>query len=562
MKYFTFIFFVFTCYFSNSQRIVINPVCFNSTGNDFGVRKVGEKLYFVSDFPDSTLGWKRDIKSGDWFTNIYESNGCERKEAKLLKNGIDEMVTINSEWYDGPLTQSKKDSVLFFSNTSEGFQHGKMGIYYSKQLGDNSYTDPFLFPYNSVDYSCIHPYYDEANSQLYFSSDMGKDSIDFDLYRVNFDGTHFGALDTLKAVNSVANELFPYFYNGQLYLSSDRESGQGGLDIYSAELGSELKPLPAPFNSPYDDLAISFIEKNRGYFSSDRNGIEYNDDIFEFYVVNINKKVIVNEGITSLVRDLKGMLKEVDSNSTDGFILRSVIDKLKLQELLIQKLQQDIYANQERVMNTLDTSSFLTFDQSVNLYQQFIEESVLVDKHLYNDLPENTQDILSNRQIIESNIDAIVSTETDMINNKLIPFILDKQSEPIGTINELVSHYEMSDEMMSLIMANRYPLEFYFDFDHFELDEKEMLTLRKFITTAKGYNGKVKIEGYTDNTGSEKYNFKLSRKRAQFVADLLILEGFPSENIVIVAKGESDPIASNKTNEGRRKNRRGVLRID
>jgi outer membrane protein OmpA-like peptidoglycan-associated protein len=213
-------------------------------------------------------------------------------------------------------------------------------------------------------------------------------------------------------------------------------------------------------------------------------------------------------------------------------------------------------------MNTLDTSSFLTFDQSVNLYQQFIEESVLVDKHLYNDLPENTQDILSNRQIIESNIDAIVSTETDMINNKLIPFILDKQSEPIGTINELVSHYEMSDEMMSLIMANRYPLEFYFDFDHFELDEKEMLTLRKFITTAKGYNGKVKIEGYTDNTGSEKYNFKLSRKRAQFVADLLILEGFPSENIVIVAKGESDPIASNKTNEGRRKNRRGVLRID
>jgi OOP family OmpA-OmpF porin len=67
---------------------------------------------------------------------------------------------------------------------------------------------------------------------------------------------------------------------------------------------------------------------------------------------------------------------------------------------------------------------------------------------------------------------------------------------------------------------------------------------------------KLKIEGYTDSIGSESYNLELSRKRAQAVADYLISQGIDNGRLQVIPMGESNPIASNKTAEGRAMNRR------
>ncbi|MGF1900681.1 OmpA family protein [Aliivibrio sifiae] len=68
--------------------------------------------------------------------------------------------------------------------------------------------------------------------------------------------------------------------------------------------------------------------------------------------------------------------------------------------------------------------------------------------------------------------------------------------------------------------------------------------------------GEVYIVGYTDSTGSEAYNQKLSEKRAQVVAHYLIEKGVEPSRIQVTGQGENNPIADNTTEIGRAKNRR------
>jgi OOP family OmpA-OmpF porin len=62
--------------------------------------------------------------------------------------------------------------------------------------------------------------------------------------------------------------------------------------------------------------------------------------------------------------------------------------------------------------------------------------------------------------------------------------------------------------------------------------------------------------GHTDSIGKASYNKKLSIRRAQAVKDYLVKLGIPSERIFIEGKGATQPVASNKTSQGRARNRR------
>lgn len=66
----------------------------------------------------------------------------------------------------------------------------------------------------------------------------------------------------------------------------------------------------------------------------------------------------------------------------------------------------------------------------------------------------------------------------------------------------------------------------------------------------------VEVVGHTDNTGDAAYNMRLSRQRAQSVANVLINGGVPSYRVIPTGRGEDQPIASNLTPEGRQANRR------
>jgi outer membrane protein OmpA-like peptidoglycan-associated protein len=72
---------------------------------------------------------------------------------------------------------------------------------------------------------------------------------------------------------------------------------------------------------------------------------------------------------------------------------------------------------------------------------------------------------------------------------------------------------------------------------------------------------KVSIRGYTDSTGTAEYNQKLSEKRAIAVKDYLESHGVPAGILAAEGFGEENPIATNKTAEGRAENRRVTVQF-
>ncbi|MES1926778.1 OmpA family protein [Salinisphaera sp. T31B1] len=82
-------------------------------------------------------------------------------------------------------------------------------------------------------------------------------------------------------------------------------------------------------------------------------------------------------------------------------------------------------------------------------------------------------------------------------------------------------------------------------------------TFNKIATVLKDYDKTaIHVVGHTDSTGSEQHNLELSQQRAQSVAQFLSSRGVNSQRLLTWGRGESQPIASNDTAEGRAENRR------
>ena len=102
----------------------------------------------------------------------------------------------------------------------------------------------------------------------------------------------------------------------------------------------------------------------------------------------------------------------------------------------------------------------------------------------------------------------------------------------------------------------------FFDFDKATLKPAGRQVLDQVVAQAQSLNLETVIAvGHTDSIGTEKYNMGLSQRRANTVKQYLISKGVPSNRIYAEGKGESQPVASNKTREGRAQNRRVEIEI-
>ncbi len=96
-----------------------------------------------------------------------------------------------------------------------------------------------------------------------------------------------------------------------------------------------------------------------------------------------------------------------------------------------------------------------------------------------------------------------------------------------------------------------------FDFDSAEIKSEFRPALDAAAGVLKKHDDKnVIIEGHTDSVGSEQYNQRLSLRRAQSVRNYLVSKGVTPTHLTSKGYGESDPIADNTTDAGRRRNRR------
>ena len=104
-------------------------------------------------------------------------------------------------------------------------------------------------------------------------------------------------------------------------------------------------------------------------------------------------------------------------------------------------------------------------------------------------------------------------------------------------------------------------LKLNFAFDSSALTDSDKAQLDAAVAELKRLNWTSGvIEGHTDSIGSDAYNQKLSERRAATVREYLIVQGIAESRMSPTGFGESQPVADNKTAEGRAENRRVVLR--
>ena len=104
-------------------------------------------------------------------------------------------------------------------------------------------------------------------------------------------------------------------------------------------------------------------------------------------------------------------------------------------------------------------------------------------------------------------------------------------------------------------------VHFGFNKDNLTQEAKEAIDqLAASVATTKGYI--ITVEGATDSIGSADYNYDLSQRRANAVIQYLAAEkSVPAYKIYLIGLGKDKPVDSNKTSDGRAKNRRVDIRL-
>ena len=163
---------------------------------------------------------------------------------------------------------------------------------------------------------------------------------------------------------------------------------------------------------------------------------------------------------------------------------------------------------------------------------------------------KDIDNIKPQEKIIEAPLDSIVHPQQVLADSSKVsplqtPNLEESNSDSLRTENWKTS----------LMLGNENRLQF--EYNSTTINETSYQKLREIATLLKKYkNAQIILIGHTDNIGSTLRNKNFSIKRAKAGARVLKGLGIPASQIIIQGKGESEPIDTNATEEGRSQNRR------
>jgi len=269
---------------------ILHKISSNSTNSDFGTSYYNDSIVFAS---SRNLG-----KLYDWdnlpYLDLFQAEKTESGDLINVKPFSDE---INTKVHESNAVFTRDGKIMYF--TRNNYKNGERAIgskniahlkIYKATLIDGKWTNITELPFNSKNYSIEHPALSPDERQLYFASDMPGTIGSFDLFVVDIhpDGTYGKPKNLGPKINTDQREQFPFVSSENiLYFSSDGHFGLGGLDIFKSliikDAFSNPINLSTVINSNLDDFAFIIDEDNEiGYFSSNRQGGEGNDDIYRF----------------------------------------------------------------------------------------------------------------------------------------------------------------------------------------------------------------------------------------------------------------------------------------
>ena len=279
-------------------------------------KKIGKGL------SDRTTATVNDNKSLQKQFDFQKLKSAPPVESPLFAPGL------SGDYNFGSISFTADGREAFFTrNQTNAKGIKRLEIWTTRRIGQ-SFTAPVKLFFNNPNYSYFHPAVTADGSRLFFVSDEPGGIGGTDVYVVNRkeDGGWDGTSNVGGFINTPGNELFPTFYEGDLYFSSNGNEGLGGLDILKFSFDNDPYPVPKnlgrPINSEQDDLGFS-IRDQKGYFSSNRYG---SDDIFSYNYQKV--KVSVNGVLTIDGVKKSGISVKIISKGEDGIKAGTIIDSV------------------------------------------------------------------------------------------------------------------------------------------------------------------------------------------------------------------------------------------
>ncbi|MDC0249730.1 OmpA family protein [Flavobacteriales bacterium] len=487
----------------------------------------GELLIFTSNQPNENQPNEFSMYDQD----IYQANLLGRNFNSF--SPVSELNTENDDVsgglaYDGQrllIFKNEEDNTDVYESILNGKSWGeptrKMG---EKLRGGNTEKNETFASFDPPD---IKVYYItdggySGNKNIYFSGVMNRER--------NLWGKG----------QSAGHELNTKFQEGSVYIhpdgrtmyfSSQGHNTLGGYDIfvsYVDDLGHWGKPinLGSPINTPYDDLFYSATASGRyAYIASNRAGGEGGLDIYKVTYWGSDKPM------TSDVQDqlIASIAKPVSDNTIAEPIVVEEKSLTVFKGKVIDAVTKDpIEASIEIILN--ETGKVYTSFHSNSATGKFLLSlpaganygiSVTADGYLFH----------------SENFDLPKGDGFNMVNNDIA-----LKNIKVGSNITLKNVFFNTGKWE--VKSDSYP----------ELDR--LVRLLSDIPSLK-----IEISGHTDNIGSESFNEILSQKRADAVVSFLVGKGVEKNRLSAKGYGQSSPVDSNYTPEGRALNRRTEFEI-
>ncbi len=385
-----------------TQQFDITPVAgLNTSHSEFSPSIVKDKLIFTSDRTQDLVNNFNYSWNKQPFLNEYYVTILGKKDSNLVLSKTPKLMPwpVNTAFHDGPMCFDEKTNTMYITRVDYEVKKRNLKFInrpklFSATMVGNNWEDMKPFKYNSDDYSVAHPSVSSDGQWLFFASDMPGGKGGFDIYRCHKETDGWGIPENLgDEVNSANEELFPFIRkDGTLYFASDRHTGFGGLDVFSATMVnnkySGVSNLGAPLNSSTDDFGIIFTDDfTRGYFSSDRASGKGADDIYSFIALN---KYIQIEGKLLLSQNINDPLKNMQIKllTEDGKLINSTVTD-SIGHFKFENLNPDI-----KYLVQLDETNPQLVDKDkvymANTNDKIVRVIVINDrggKFIFNDLP-------------------------------------------------------------------------------------------------------------------------------------------------------------------------------
>lgn len=372
-------------------------------------------------------------------------------------------------------------------------------------------------------YSHVGNYEKVSDKEAYFTvcKSASASALTCNIF-VNKEDEPIRKLEGINHSGGTTTQPYVYIENGKtnIYFSSNRPGGYGGMDIWIAKLDKEgfvikVQNCGDAINTAGDEMSPFYqADSNRLFFSSDWHPGLGGLDIFKADKMNdstyanvSNVGIPINSGINEL--DF-----EWDSNQKKGYFASNRLGSFFVNG---EYCCHDIYA-----VEVLSDSEIIAKNA---VFRDYIEDYDLIEPNYEDSVKVDTPKVIK-----PNNFDRV--------------------------------YYEVTKSYIEL----RYPT-IYFGFNSFKLNQLALNTLDSVISIVKRDSlDQIELAAHTDGKGSDIYNLRLSKKRATFVQSYLIENGIDSSYIKFGFYGEKEPIASNKFEdgsdnpEGRKLNRRVELR--